>query len=81
MPKIGYLQLGKNGVTEGFIKILRNFFKNHENVKIAVLKSATRDKEGLIQMSNSIVDMLGKNYTAKTIGYTIVVKKWRKDMR
>ena len=75
------MQLGKNGVTEGFIEILINFFKNHENVKISVLKSATRDKAELLKISNSILEMLGKNYTAKTIGYTIVVKKWRKDMR
>ncbi len=81
MPKIGYLQLGKNGVTDGFIEILRNFFKNHENVKISVLKSATREKNELKEMSLEIADKLGKNYTAKTIGYTIVVKKWRKNVR
>ena len=81
MPKIGRVQLGKNGITENFIEILRNFFISHENVKISVLKSATRDKNELKEISMEIVDKLGKNYTAKTIGYTIVVKKWRKNVR
>lgn len=81
MPKIGYIQLGKNRVTENFIESLKSFFKNHENVKISVLKTVTRDKNELKNMAAEIVDKLGRNFTAKTIGYTIVVKKWRKNVR
>ena len=81
MPKIGRVQLGKNGVTENFIESLRNYFKGYENVRVSVLKSATRDKKETLEMSEKIVENLGKNYTAKIIGYTIVVKKWRKNVR
>jgi len=28
-----------------------------------------------------ILEKLGKNYTAKTIGFTIFIKKWRKKVR
>jgi len=81
MYKIGTIQLGKQGITENFIGNLRNQFKNHENVKISVLKSGTRNKNELRKMSDEIIDRLGNRYTAKIIGWTIVVKKWRKIVR
>ncbi|MEK6897986.1 MAG: YhbY family RNA-binding protein [Nanoarchaeota archaeon] len=81
MPKIGYTQIGKNKVTENFIETLRGYFKTHENVKISVLKGATRNREEMKKISEEILDKLGRNYTAKTIGFTIVVKKWRKNVR
>ena len=81
MAKIGIVQLGKNGLTENFIETLKTYFKNHENVRISVLKSATRKKDELEKISNEILNKLGKNYTARTIGFTIIVKKWRKNIR
>jgi len=81
MYKIGTIQLGKQGITENFIGNLRNQFKNHENVKISVLKSGTRNKNEIKKFSEEITSNLGKNYTAKIIGWTIVVKKWRKNVR
>lgn len=83
MPKIpiGTLQLGKQGITENFLKSVENQFKNHENVKISVLKSATRNREELKKLSSEILEKLGKKYTTRVIGFTIVLKKWRKDVR
>lgn len=81
MGKIGYLQLGKQGVTENFIKTLKDNFKNHENVRVSVLKSAGHNKEKLKEYSKEILEKLGKNYTSKIIGFTIVLKKWRKAIR
>ena len=75
------IQLGKQGITENFIKTLRDYFKNIKNVKISVLKSATRDKKEINNLSNTILDKLGKNYTSKVIGFTISIKKWRKNVR
>jgi len=74
---MGCMQLGKQGITDNFIETLKNHFKNHKNMKIPVLKSCCRDKKELKQMSEDILKKLGKNYTAKTIGYTIKIKKWR----
>ncbi|MFA5953819.1 MAG: YhbY family RNA-binding protein [Candidatus Pacearchaeota archaeon] len=74
-------QLGKNGLTENFLENLRNSFKKSKSVKISVLRSCCRDKKELKEISEKIVDSLGKNYTFKTIGYTINLKKWRKDVR
>ena len=78
-------QIGKQGLTEGFVKSLENCFKNNKSVKIYVLKTARPEgKEGKIQVEKyekGILEKLGKNYTAKTIGFTINLRKWRKSAR
>ncbi len=76
-----YVQLGKKGLTENFIESLKGYFKNYQNVKISVLKSACRDREELTEIKDKILDKLGANYKARVIGYTIVVKKWRRAVR
>lgn len=81
MPRIGFLQIGKQGLTENTVETLKGYFKTHENVKVSVLKSATRDKKEVKEISDRILNMLGKNYTSRIIGYTIVLKKWRKNVR
>lgn len=81
MPKIGYTQLGKQGITENFISTLENNFKNKENVRISVLKNAGHVKEKVKKFSEEILEKLGKNYTSRIIGFTIVLKKWRKEIR
>ena len=81
MARLLIIQLGKKGLTDNFIETLKSHFKKHENIKISVLKSACRDKEELKKMSDEILEKLGKNYTAKKIGYTIAIKKWRKPVR
>lgn len=81
IKKTGNVQLGKQGVTENFIASLKHRFETHANMKISVLKSATRNRKELKKISEEILGGLGKNYTARIIGFTIVVKKWRKDVR
>jgi len=72
------MQLGKNGITDNFIKTLKNGFTFHENVRISVLKSAGRRKEKIKEYEEEILNKLGNNYTARRIGFTIVMKKWRR---
>ena len=81
MGKIGYLQLGKQGITNNFIETLKNHFKSHENIKVSVLKGAGHDKTKVKEYSKEILEKLGNNYTSKIIGFTIVLKKWRKAVR
>ena len=81
MPAIREIQLGKNGLTDNFIESLKNQFKNCNNVKISVLRSFCRDKKELEKVKEEILDKLGKNYTARAIGYTIALKKWRREKR
>jgi RNA-binding protein YhbY len=78
---IRQMQLGKNGLTEGFICNLKHHFDKCKNIKISVLRSCCRDREELKKISEEILEKMGKTYTAKIIGYTIIVKKWRREMR
>jgi|TARA_Y100000310_G_scaffold43287_1_gene40382 RNA-binding protein YhbY len=73
--------MGKNGITENFITSLKNCFKSHDNIKVSVLKGSTRDREEIKEYSEEILNKLGKNYTSRIIGFTIVLKKWRKDVK
>lgn len=81
MKPIKKLQLGKNGLTPAFIEQVRSAFTHEEIVKIELLASACRDKEKAKQIGNELVDVLGKNFTYKLIGYVLVVRKWRKAKR
>ena len=40
MVALSRIQIGKQGLTEGFMVSLKNHFKNHTTIKITVLKSA-----------------------------------------
>lgn len=70
------LQLGKKGISENFLETLKNHFQKNKDIKISVLKSAGR--ENLKKFEGEILNTLGKNYTSRTIGFTINLKKWRK---
>lgn len=81
MPIIREVQLGKNGITDNFISSLKNQFNNCNNVKVSVLPSLCRKKDELKKIEGIILDRLGKNFTAKSIGYKINIKKWRREKR
>jgi len=81
MAVIKEIQLGKNGLTENFLQSLKDRFNRASNLKISVLSSFCRDKKELKKVTEEILDSLGKNYTAKVIGYTINLKRWRKEVR
>lgn len=81
MNKIGYVQIGKNKLNTTFFENLENQFRNHANVKISVLASARESKADVKKYAEDILKKLGPNYTAKTIGFVIAIKKWRKPVR
>jgi RNA-binding protein YhbY len=78
MEPIPQIQLGKNGVTKNFLEDVLNHLKKHKNLKISVLKSAGHNSKKVKEYSEEIIKFLGKKYTCKIIGFTIVLKKWRK---
>ncbi len=81
MKKLGQVQIGKNKVSENFIETLKTHFKNHENMRVSVLRGAGADKKKVKEYSEEILSGLGKNYTSKIVGFTIFIKKWRKPKR
>jgi len=73
------IHIGKNGLREGNIEFLKNQFKSRENIKINVLKSAGHTKEQTREIAEKIQKELGKKYTYRIVGFTIFLKKWRKE--
>ena len=72
------LQIGKNGITQNFMDTLKTYFQKTRTVKISVLSSARESKVDVKKYSKELLDRLGVHYTAKIIGFTITLKKWRK---
>ena len=81
MAGITNIQLGKQGLTKNFIETLRNNFIKNQIIRISVLKSAGHEREKVKAYSEDILKELGVRYTSRIIGFTIVVRKWRRDMR
>ena len=50
-------------------------------MKISVLKSGGHEREKVKEMADKMVSELGKNFTYRIVGFTISVRKWRKDKR
>jgi len=74
--------LGKNGLTRNFIDSLEKTFKKHDLVKVSILKSATRNRSEIRKIAQEICSelkkLIEKDFTAKIVGFTIYIKKWRK---
>jgi len=75
---INEMQLGKNGISENFMLTLKNHFQKVRTLKISVLKFARENKEDVKKLAEELLEKLGPYYTAKVIGFKIVLKKWRK---
>ncbi len=74
------LQIGKNGLTEGFIGQVKRIFEKERLIKISILKSACRDKKQAEEMCLKLSEALGKNFTYRLVGYVVTVHKWRKPV-
>lgn len=74
------IQLGKKGISQGFLEDLKKRFGKFSNktIKIHVLKSARESKQDVKKYAEEIVSKLGKKFTYRVIGFTIVLRKWRK---
>ena len=74
------IQLGKKGLTSEFIKDIEQRLNKHRNasLKISVLKSARETKQDVKKYAEEIIKKLGSKYTARTIGFAIFLRKWRK---
>ena len=81
MAGITNIQLGKQGLTKNFVETLKNHFVKNQIIKISVLKSAGHERGKVKAYSEEILKELGVRYTTRVIGFTIAVRKWRRDMR
>ena len=74
------MQIGKNKLTPEFMTDIERRLDKHRNavVKINVLKSARENKGDVKKYAEELLNKLGPNYTVKTIGFIINLRKWRK---
>lgn len=68
-------QIGKNGLTQGVIDSLDLSLKDHERVRISVLKSSGRDRDSMKLMAHEICDKVSYNCTSTILGFTIILKR------
>ena len=68
-------QIGKQGVTDGVIESLNSAMKFHRQVRVSVLKSATRNREELKKIAESLKQKLKYKISYRIIGYTIIMIK------
>ncbi len=74
-PFVAKFQIGKQGVTEGIIEALNNAMKAHRQVRVSVLKSATRNREELNQIAETLKQKIKYKTSCRIIGYTIIIIK------
>jgi RNA-binding protein YhbY len=74
------IQLGKKGLTPEFLKDIEKRLEKFRNatLRIHVLKSARESKEDVKKYAQEILEKLGEKYTFKLLGFTILLRKWRK---
>jgi RNA-binding protein YhbY len=73
------IQIGKNGLTAAVIENLRKSFETHTAIKVSVLKSAGHEKNKVKEMADRIIADFGNKFTYRILGFTIILRKWRKE--
>lgn len=84
MTSQAVLQIGKNGLSKEFLENLKKRFgdKKIVNIKVSVLRSARENgREDIKKYSEEILDFLGPKFTCRILGFSIFIRKWRKEMR
>jgi len=78
VKQIKKLQLGKEGLSPGFVEQVRGIFEKEKILKISILKSACRDKKGAEKIGDELIRALGVKYGYKLVGYVLTVIKYRR---
>jgi RNA-binding protein YhbY len=72
---VGEIQLGKQGVTENFIKTLQTYFVKNKVVKISVLQALSTDKKEIKKLAEEISEKLSGTFDIKLIGHKIILRR------
>jgi RNA-binding protein YhbY len=71
------MQLGKNGLTQSFLKEIEKRFQNRKikMIKVSVLRSVRESKADVKKYSDQIQEFLGSKYRTRTLGFSIFIKR------
>jgi len=77
------IQLGKKGLTPEFLEGLKKRFEkiSVKNIKVKVLPNARESRDDVKKYSEEILKYLGNKFSSRIIGFSIFVKKFRKEQR
>ena len=80
ITKSAGFQIGKSGLTPGVLSSLNLALKTHTQIRISVLKSATRDRKDIEKMALEIVENVKFKASYRIIGFTIIIKRLSSKM-
>lgn len=75
------MQLGKAGVTKNFIDNVKSAFKKHDQVKVSIHQSFSRDKVKIKEAAQKICEGLEDKrfyFKPRQIGFTITLLRFKK---
>lgn len=72
------LQIGKNGLTEGFIAQAKKIFESQKVLRISILKAGTRDREEAKKIADELCAKLGQGYRYTIVGFVLIVRRGKK---
>lgn len=75
--KIRTINIGKYGLSDGVIKEITNYLKEHEEVKLKFLSSIVQDQKSFQTFIDELLEKIPKVKIAKKIGHTVILKKKR----
>lgn len=77
------IQLGKKGLTPRFLDVLKKRFDRKEvkNIKVHILQNARESREDVKKYSQEILNHLGNKFSSRIVGFSIFLKKHKKEQR
>jgi len=79
--KVVHFQIGKNKITKGLIENLKKTLEKNKSARVSYLKSSERTHESVDKDIKTLEKELGNRYVIKRIGFTLVIRKFRKPVR
>jgi len=76
--KIMQFQIGKQGLSDNVVSTLNSVLQSHDQVRISVLRSFSRDRVKIEELCNDIINKINYKCAYRLIGFTIILSKLSK---
>jgi RNA-binding protein YhbY len=76
--KIMQFQIGKQGLSDNVVSTLNSVLQCHDQVRISVLRSFSRERAKIEQLSKDIIEKVNYKCASRLIGFTIILSKLSK---
>jgi len=79
--KVVHFQIGKNKINNNLIENIRKTLEKNKSARVSYLKSSGRTHKSIDEDIKVLEQKLGNRYVIKRIGFTLVIRKFRKPVR